>query len=100
MAASKAILGINAKCYEAKDFELMIKETKPDIVIVTTTDCFHEKYIVRAMELGCNVISEKPIAIDAGQCQRIADTGTMKLTAMIQVRFRLITITGHRCHIR
>lgn len=74
MEASKAILGINAKCYEAKDFDLMIKETKPDIVIVTTTDCFHEKYIVRAMELGCNVISEKPIAIDAGQCQRIADT--------------------------
>jgi len=73
-AASKAIMGINAKTYEAKDFDLMIQETKPDIVIVTTTDCFHEKYIVRALELGCNVITEKPIAIDAAQCQRIADT--------------------------
>ena len=74
VAASKAILGINAKTYEAKDFDLMIRESKPDIVIVTTTDCFHEKYIVRAMELGCNVISEKPIAIDADECQRIAET--------------------------
>lgn len=74
MAASKSMLGINARTYEAKDFELMIKETKPDIVIVTTTDCFHEKYIVWALELGCDVISEKPIAIDAKQCQRIADT--------------------------
>jgi len=74
MAASKSVLGINAKTYEAKDFDLMIKETRPDIVIVTTTDCFHEKYIVRALELGCNVISEKPIAIYAKQCQRIADT--------------------------
>ena len=74
MAASKAILGINAKTYEAKDFDLMIQEAKPDIVIVTTTDCFHEKYIVRALELGCNVISEKPIAINAEQCQRITDT--------------------------
>jgi predicted dehydrogenase len=73
MAASKLLLGINAKTYEAKDFELMIRGAKPDIVIVTTTDCFHEKYTVRALELGCDVISEKPIAIDADQCQRIAD---------------------------
>lgn len=72
IAASKSILGINAKTYEARDFELMIRETKPDIVIAKTTDCFHEKYIVRALELGCNVISEKPIAVDAEQCQRIA----------------------------
>jgi predicted dehydrogenase len=74
MAASKSIIGVNPKTYEAKEFDLMIQETRPDIVIVTTTDCFHEKYIVRAMELGCNVISEKPIAITAEQCQRIADT--------------------------
>ena len=74
MEVSKSILGINAKTYEAKDFDLMIQETKPDMVIVTTTDCFHEKYIVRALELGCNVISEKPIAIFAEQCQRITDT--------------------------
>ena len=70
---SKQIMGIDAKTYEAKDFELMIKETKPDIVIVTTTDCFHEKYIIQALELGCDVISEKPLAISAEQCQRIAD---------------------------
>jgi len=51
----------------------MIQETKPDVVIVTTTDCFDEKYIVRALKLGCNVISEKPIAINAEQCQHIAE---------------------------
>ena len=74
MEAAKAIIGIDVKCYHANDFDLMIKETRPDVVIVTTTDCFHEKYTVRAMELGCDVISEKSIAIDADQCQRIADT--------------------------
>ncbi len=73
LEVSKSILGIKAKTYEAKDFDLMISETMPDIVIVTTTDCFHEQYIVRALELGCNVISEKPIAINASQCQRITD---------------------------
>ncbi len=74
MEAAKAIIGIDVKCYPAKDFDLMIQETKPDVVIVTTTDCFHEKYIVRAMEMGCDVISEKSIAIDSEQCQRISDT--------------------------
>lgn len=73
MEAAKILMGVEAKCYPAADFDLMIRETKPDLVIVTTTDCFHEKYIVRAMELGCDVISEKSIAIDADQCQRIAD---------------------------
>ena len=74
LAASRSILGINVGKYEARDFDLMMRETRPDIVIVTTTDCFHKKYIVQAMELGCNVITEKPNAIDADQCQRIMDT--------------------------
>lgn len=73
LAAAKTMLGLDLKTYHSNDFDLMIAETKPDFVIVTTTDSFHEKYIVRAMELGCNVISEKPIATEAGQCQRIVD---------------------------
>ncbi|MCE1198584.1 MAG: Gfo/Idh/MocA family oxidoreductase [Marinilabiliales bacterium] len=72
--AAAKLLGLSVKCYPAGDFDAMIKETRPDVVIVTTTDCFHEKYIVRAMELGCDVISEKSIATEAAQCQRIADT--------------------------
>jgi len=43
-------------------------------VIVTTKDCYHDKYIVRAMELGCDVITEKPMTTDAEKCQRIIDT--------------------------
>ncbi len=73
MEAARKLMGVEAKCFHANDFDRMIQETKPDIVIVTTTDCFHEKYIVRALELGCDVISEKSIAIDAEQCQRIAN---------------------------
>jgi len=45
--------------YLDTEFDRMIREQKPDVVIVTTRDCFHDKYIVRAMELGCDVITEK-----------------------------------------
>lgn len=60
--------------YSDEDFDKMIEETKPDTVIVTTMDCYHEKYIVRALELGCEVITEKPMTIDETMCQRIIDT--------------------------
>jgi predicted dehydrogenase len=60
--------------YPAHQFDRMIAETKPDTVIVTTKDCFHDTYIVRAMELGCDVITEKPMTTDAEKCQRIVDT--------------------------
>jgi len=56
------------------DFEKMIQETKPDIVIVTTVDVFHSDYIIRAMELGCDVITEKPMTINAERCNKILET--------------------------
>ena len=60
--------------YLAADFDKMIADTKPDTVIVTTTDGTHHLYINRAMELGCDVITEKPMTIDAEKCQSIIDT--------------------------
>ncbi|KAL4932384.1 Gfo/Idh/MocA family protein [Aspergillus undulatus] len=57
----------------ASDFDKMIAETKPDEVIVTTIDRTHNIYIVRALELGCNVITEKPMTIDAPRCGEIFD---------------------------
>ncbi len=59
--------------YDAAGFDKMIRETKPDTVVVTTMDSFHDVYIVRAMELGCDVITEKPMTTTAEKCQRIVD---------------------------
>jgi predicted dehydrogenase len=60
--------------YLDRDFDQMIRVHKPDVVLVTTRDCYHDKYIVRAMELGCDVITEKPMTIDEKKCKRILDT--------------------------
>ncbi len=59
--------------YAAADFERMLAETKPDIVIVTTMDSTHDDYIVRAMQAGHDVITEKPMTTTADKCQRILD---------------------------
>ena len=61
------------KTYKAENFDLMIMEQKPDVVIVTSMDRTHHTYICRAMELGCDVITEKPMTVDAEKCQQIID---------------------------
>ena len=65
---------IGVSCPTFTDFDAMVAQTKPDLVMVTTMDCFHAKYICRALELGCKVMTEKPLAIDEKQCQEIRDT--------------------------
>ncbi|TLD18195.1 hypothetical protein PspLS_10504 [Pyricularia sp. CBS 133598] len=54
-------------------FDVMVADTKPDEIIVTTIDRTHHTYIVRALELGCNVVTEKPMTIDAPRCREIFD---------------------------
>ncbi|MHC4884434.1 MAG: Gfo/Idh/MocA family protein, partial [Planctomycetota bacterium] len=66
-------LGVEVKAYAAEDFETMIAECKPDTVIVTTKDCHHHEYITRAMELGCDAITEKPMTTDVEKCQAILE---------------------------
>jgi predicted dehydrogenase len=57
-------------------FDEMVRATKPDAVLVTSIDRTHHRYIVRAMELGCDVVTEKPMTVDAAKCQEILDAIT------------------------
>jgi predicted dehydrogenase len=59
--------------YPAKEFDAMIRITKPDTVFVCTTDATHHDYIVRALHAGCDVITEKPLTIDAEKCRSILE---------------------------
>ncbi len=61
------------RTYLAADFDRMLEVEKPHVVIVTTVDRTHDDYIVRAMEAGCDVITEKPITTDERKAQRIID---------------------------
>jgi len=59
--------------YGADEFEKMIEEQKPDAVIVTSIDRTHHRYIIKALEMGCDVITEKPMTMSADKCQAILD---------------------------
>ncbi len=64
---------IQADCPTFTDFEQMMAETKPEMLIVTSVDSTHHTYIVRGMELGCTIITEKPMTTDEATCQAILD---------------------------
>ncbi|MCD4831336.1 MAG: Gfo/Idh/MocA family oxidoreductase [Anaerohalosphaeraceae bacterium] len=66
-------MGFEVECYHSDDFDRMIAEQKPATVIVCTKDSTHDDYICRALDAGCDVITEKPMTIDAKRCQRIVD---------------------------
>lgn len=70
---AKKLTGKTVPAFSATDFDKMITETKPDVVIVTTVDSTHHQYIVRAMELGCDVITEKPMTNTREKCQMVID---------------------------
>jgi predicted dehydrogenase len=62
-----------ARCYPSEDFDRMIDEGSPDCILIMVPDRLHEEYICRALTAGCDVIVEKPMAIDGQSCVRIAD---------------------------
>ncbi len=67
-------LGYHAvPAYPADRFDEMLRTEKPDTVFVCTKDSTHHDYIVRALQAGCDVITEKPMTTDAAKCRAILD---------------------------
>src|SRR5690606_33630238 len=60
-------------CPVFTDFDKMDRETKPDTLIVATTDSTHHEYIIKGLDAGMTVISEKPMTTDEKKCQQIFD---------------------------
>jgi predicted dehydrogenase len=64
---------MKVSCPTFSNFEKMIKEVKPDLVIVTTKDSTHHEFIIKGLEMGCDVLTEKPLTTDERKCQDILD---------------------------
>lgn len=69
--AGKKLIGVD--CPTFTDFEKMMKEIKPDVLIVTTVDGTHDQFIIKGMEMGADIITEKPMTTDEFKAQAILD---------------------------
>ncbi len=68
---ARGYMGVSCPTYS--DFAKMITETQPDLVIVTTKDSTHHEFIIQGLDMGCDVLTEKPLTIDEDKCQAILD---------------------------
>ncbi|MFA5688514.1 MAG: Gfo/Idh/MocA family oxidoreductase [Kiritimatiellales bacterium] len=59
--------------FPATEFDRMLEQQRPDFVIVSCIDRLHHEYIVRALDAGCDVITEKPMTTDIPKCKLILD---------------------------
>lgn len=64
---------IGLSCPTFTDFDEMIKETDPDLILVVTKDSTHHEFIVKGLNYGIDVLTEKPLTIDEEKCQEIID---------------------------
>jgi predicted dehydrogenase len=88
--AAQRLIGTPAPIFA--EFDAMVRESRPDAVIVATVDATHAGYIVRSLDLGVDVLSEKPMCTDEAQCQAIVDAA--KRTG------RTVTVTLNARHAR
>lgn len=68
---AKSRMGVTSPLFT--DFDRMMRTVKPQVVIVTTVDANHDQFIIRAMEMGADVITEKPMTTDEIKCKKILE---------------------------
>lgn len=65
------MLGLS--CPTFTNFEEMMHTVKPEVLIVTTMCSTHNEFIIKGMEMGADIITEKPMTTDEVKCQAILD---------------------------
>ncbi|TGQ57904.1 gfo/Idh/MocA family oxidoreductase, partial [Mesorhizobium sp. M1C.F.Ca.ET.212.01.1.1] len=56
-----------------RSFEDALRDEKPDVAAIATYSDSHADYAVRALEAGCHVFVEKPLATTVMDAQRVVD---------------------------
>ncbi len=74
----------NIKTYT--DYKKMIEEERPDAVSIATPDHLHKKIAIDVLNMGVNVLVEKPLDVTTEGCQEIIDA-VEKNDSFLQVDF-------------
>ena len=70
-------------------FDRMVAETRPDVVIVATVDATHDEYIIKALAHDLDVYCEKPVTTDDGKARAIlAAEARSKGTVTVTFNYR------------
>lgn len=72
---SKSILNktLQHTCAEFDDYATALEQTQPDAVCISTYPETHEQYTIMALEAGCHVFLEKPMAHTVAGAERVIE---------------------------
>jgi predicted dehydrogenase len=71
VAVAKKMIGVD--CPTFTNFDQLVSQAKPDLLMVTTVDGFHSNYITKGLDRGLDIMTEKPMVVDEQQCQAVLD---------------------------
>ena len=82
MVARRQKSGRRPKTYA--DYRKLLKENKPDLVLVATPDHWHALPMIEAVKAGCDVYVQKPTSIDVVESQAML-AAARKYNRVVQV---------------
>jgi predicted dehydrogenase len=72
-----------------EDYKQMLQDIKPDVAVISTRLDLIPEVIIEAANIGCNIIAEKPLALDKDNLEKVRQAvkqNNVKLTAMLSMR--------------
>lgn len=74
--------------YNYDNYDEIANNSDIDIIYVVLPNSMHAEYTIRALEAGKHVICEKPMGLNAEECQRMIDTAK-KVNRKLAIGYRL-----------
>jgi len=79
--------GVGKKVYD--DYKQMLKTLKPDVAVVSTRLDLIGELVMNAADVGCHIITEKPLALDMPTLEKVCksvEKNKINLMAMLTMR--------------
>jgi predicted dehydrogenase len=88
-----ALQYIGVDCPTFTSFDEMLETVPMDILLVNTVDSTHHEFIVKGVQKGLTVVTEKPMTTDEDKCQQILDaerSGDGRVIAAMNYRYGIL----------
>lgn len=86
-------------CPTFPDYRSMLAASRPDVVVIMTPHPFHAEIAIAALEAGCHVLCEKPMAVHVGEADTMiaaAERAGRLLAVSLQFRHRPEVVAAKR----
>src|SRR5690349_2301804 len=86
-------------CPAFPDYRTMLADARPDVVVIMTPHPFHAEIAIAALEAGCHVLCEKPMAVHIGEADAMiaaAERAGRLLAVSLQFRHRPEIVAAKR----